>query len=69
MNFQGTAILCVYCQPRDTYLRVKNSLNRFISDYNLPMILLDDFKELLDSSHTSAAGRSLREFCEFNGLA
>ena len=73
VKFQGTAILCVYRQPGDTDLTITESLNHFISTHNLAMILLGDFnvhhQEQLDSSHTSAAGSSLQEFCELNGLA
>ena len=73
VTLQGTAILCVYRQPGDTDLTVTDSLNCFISDHNLPIILLGDFnvhhQEWLASSRISAASRSLREFCELNGLA
>ena len=66
INFQGTAILCVYRQPGDTNLTITESLNCFISSHNLAMILLGDFnvhhQEWLASSRTSAAGRSLWEF-------
>ena len=73
VNFQGTAILCVYRQPGDTDLTIIESLNHFITTHNLSMILLGDFnvhhQEWLASPRTSTAGRSLREFCELNGLA
>ena len=73
IHFQGTAILCVYCQHRDTDLTITESFNRFSTSHNFSMILHGDFnvhhQEWLAGSHTSTASRSLREFCELNGLA
>ena len=43
INFQGTAILCIYCQSEDIDLTIIESLNRFIITHNLAIILLGNF--------------------------
>ena len=72
--FRNIAILYIYRQPSDSDITVIDSLSGFRAVYQLPMIMIimGDFnihhQDWLSSTHTSAAGRSLLEFCEYNGL-
>ena len=72
VRFQNIAILCIYRQPSDSDITITHSLTGFRTTYQLPMIIKGDFnvhhQDWLSSTHTSTAGRSLLEFCEYNGL-
>ena len=71
--FRNIAILYIYRQPSDSDITVIDSLSGFRAAYQLPMIIMGGFnvhhQDWLSSTHTSAAGRSLLEFCEYNGLS
>ena len=73
VRFKSVVILCVYRQPGDSDITVIDSLTRFRTAYQHPMIVMGDFnvhhQDWLCSNHTSTAGRSLLEFCEYHGLS
>ena len=73
VRFQNIAILCTYRQPSDSDITITDSLTGFRAAYQLSMIIMGDFnvhhQDWHSSTHTSTAGRSLLEFCEYNGLS
>ena len=73
VRFQNIAILCIYHQPSNSDITIIDSLTGFRAAYQLPMIIMGDFnvhhQDWLSSTHTSTAGRSLLEFCEYSGLS